>query len=81
MEPLQNDLGNAVIAFAQSKGITLVLDANRVPIIYAATSLDITQDFINDYNRKNPAGSAPAPARATPAPARPTTSPARPTRP
>ena len=81
MEPLQNDLGNAVIAFAQSKGITLVLDANRVPIIYAATSLDITQDFINDYNRKNPAGSTPAPARATPAPARPTTSPARPTRP
>ncbi|HVI70635.1 MAG TPA: OmpH family outer membrane protein [Pyrinomonadaceae bacterium] len=81
MEPLQNDLGNAVIAFAQSKGITLVLDANRVPIIYAATSLDITQDFINDYNRKNPAGSAPAPTRATPAPARPTTSPARPTRP
>jgi len=83
MEPLQNDLGNAVIAFAQSKGITLVLDANRVPIIYAATSLDITQDFINDYNRKNPPGSAPAaaPARATPAPARPTTSPARPTRP
>jgi Skp family chaperone for outer membrane proteins len=83
MEPLQNDLGNAVIAFAQSKGITLVLDANRVPIIYAATSLDITQDFINDYNRKNPAGSAPAPApaRATPAPARPTTSPAKPTRP
>ena len=81
MEPLQNDLGNAVIAFAQSKGITLVLDANRVPIIYAATSLDITQDFINDYNRKNPAGSAPAPARTTPAPARPTTSPAKPTRP
>lgn len=81
MEPLQNDLGNAIIAYAQSKGITLVIDANRVPIIYAATSLDITQDFINDYNRKNPAGSAPAPARSTPAPARPTTSPARPTRP
>ena len=81
MEPLQNDLGNSVIAYAQSKGITLVIDANRVPIIYAATSLDITQDFINEYNRTHPAGSAPAPARATPAPARPTTSPARPTRP
>lgn len=79
MEPLQNDLGNAIIAYAQSKGITLVIDANRVPIIYAATSLDITQDFINDYNRKNPAGSAPA--RPATSPARPTTSPARPTRP
>ena len=72
MEPLQNDLGNALNAFAQAKGITLVIDANRVPIIYAASSLDITQDFINDYNRKYPAGSSPAPARATPAPARPT---------
>lgn len=81
MEPLQNDLGNAVISYAQSKGITLVLDANRIPIIYAATSLDITQDFINEYNRTHPGGSAPAPTRATPAPARPTTSPARPTRP
>ena len=81
MESLQNDLGNAVIAFAEAKGITLVLDANRVPIIYAANSLDITQDFINEYNRTHPAGSAPAPARPTPAPARPTTSPARPTRP
>jgi len=81
MEPLQNDLGNAVISFAQAKGITLVIDANRVPIIYAATSLDITQDFINEYNRTHPAGSVPAPARTTPAPARPTTSPARPTRP
>ena len=79
MEPLQNDLGNAIIAYAQAKGITLVLDANRIPIIYAATSIDITQDFINDYNRTHPAGSAPA--RSTPAPARPTTSPARPTRP
>jgi outer membrane protein len=83
MEPLQNDLGNAVIAFAKAKGITLVIDANRVPIIYAEPSLDITQDFINEYNRTHPAGSAPAaaPARATPAPARPTTSPAKPTRP
>jgi len=81
MESLQNDLGNAVIAFAEAKGITLVLDANRVPIIYAANSLDITQDFINEYNRTHPAGSAPAPARPTPAPARPTTSPAKPTRP
>ena len=81
MEPLQNDLGNAVIAFAQTKGITLVLDSNRVPIIYAAPTLDITQEFINEYNRTHPAGSAPAPARTTPAPARPTTSPANPTRP
>ena len=70
LEPLQADIANALTAYAQAKGITLVMDANRVPILYAATSLDITRDFINDYNRTHPAGTAPAPAR--PAPARPT---------
>lgn len=64
-EPLQKDILNALNAYAQAKGITLVIDANRVPLIYAATSLDITRDFINDYNRTHPAGAAPAPARPT----------------
>ncbi len=83
LDPLQRDIGNALTAYAQAKGITLLIDANRVPIIYAAASLDITKDFISDYNRTHPAGAAPAPARATPtaAPARPTPAPARPTRP
>jgi Skp family chaperone for outer membrane proteins len=81
LEPLQADIANALTAYAQAKGITLVIDANRVPILYAATSLDITRDFINDYNRTHPggAGPAPAPARPTPATARP--SPGRPSRP
>ena len=72
LEPLQKDIATALTAYAQAKGITLVIDANRVPILYAASSLDITRDFINDYNRTHPAGTAPAPARPTPArPARP----------
>jgi Skp family chaperone for outer membrane proteins len=74
LDPLQKDIGTALTAYAQSKGITLLIDANRVPIIYAASSLDITKEFIADYNRTHPATGAPAPAR-------PTTSPARPTRP
>jgi Skp family chaperone for outer membrane proteins len=78
LDPLQKDIGMALTAYAQSKGITLLIDANRVPIIYAASSLDITKDFIADYNRTHPATLAPAPARTTPTPAR---SPARPTRP
>ena len=81
LDPLQRDIGTALTAYAQSKGITLLIDANRVPIIYVASSLDITNEFIADYNRTHPASVAPAPARSTPAPARPTTSPARPTRP
>jgi Skp family chaperone for outer membrane proteins len=76
-DPLQRDILTALNAYAQAKGITLVIDANRIPIIYAATSLDITSDFVNDYNRTHPASGAPA----APAPARPTPATTRPTRP
>jgi Skp family chaperone for outer membrane proteins len=62
IEPLQKDIGIALSAYAQSRGITLLIDANQVPIIYAAASVDVTKDFIADYNRTHPAGAAPAPA-------------------
>ena len=65
LDPLQRDIGSALTAYAQAKGITLLIDANRVPIIYAAANLDITKDFISDYNRTHPAGPAAAPARPT----------------
>ena len=80
-DPLQRDILTALNAYAQAKGITLVLDARQIPIIYVASSLDITRDFINDYNRTHPAGAAPAPARPTPATARPTPATTRPSRP
>lgn len=81
LEPLQRDLATALGAYAQAKGITLVLDATKVPILYASNTHDITRDFIDDYNRTHPAGSAPAPARPAPTttPTRPATT--RPTRP
>jgi len=66
LEPLQKDIGIALTAYAQSKGITLLIDVNRVPVVYAAASLDITKDFIADYNRTHPAGAAPAAAPAKP---------------
>jgi len=62
IEPLQKEIGTALTAYAQSKGITILIDANQVPIVYAAASVDITKDFIADYNRTHPAGAAPAPA-------------------
>ncbi|HEX6717962.1 MAG TPA: OmpH family outer membrane protein [Pyrinomonadaceae bacterium] len=65
LEPLQRDIGTALIAYAQSKGVTLLIDMNRVPVVYAAPNVNITRDFINDYNRTHPAGTAPAPARPT----------------
>jgi Skp family chaperone for outer membrane proteins len=70
LDPLQKDIATALTAYAQAKGLTLVIDANRVPFVYAATSLDITREFINDYNRTHPAG-ATAPATAPTRPTRP----------
>jgi Skp family chaperone for outer membrane proteins len=84
LDPLQKDIGTALTAYAQSRGVTLLIDANRVPIVYAANNLDITKDFIAEYNRTHPAGpvtTAPAPRPATTPAAKPATSPARPARP
>ena len=64
LDPLQKDIGDALNAYAQQKGISLLIDVNRVPVVYAANSLDITKDFIAEYNRTHPAAAAPAaPAR------------------
>ncbi|HET9528595.1 MAG TPA: OmpH family outer membrane protein [Pyrinomonadaceae bacterium] len=54
LEPLQKDIANALTAYSQAKGISLLIDLNRVPVIYSAPSLDITKDFIADYNRTHP---------------------------
>lgn len=64
LDPLQKDIADALTAYAQAKGISILFDLNRVPVIYAANNLDITKDFIADYNRTHPAGAGPAaPAR------------------
>src|SRR5258705_9962742 len=39
LEPLQQGIGNALNADAQAKGISLLIDINRVPVIYAAAIL------------------------------------------
>ncbi|HEU5132623.1 MAG TPA: OmpH family outer membrane protein [Pyrinomonadaceae bacterium] len=78
LEPLQKDIGTALVAYAQSKGITLVIDVNRVPVVYAAASMNITKEFIADYNRTHPAGAAPVAAPPTRPAATPATRPTRP---
>ena len=54
-QPLQDDIGKALEIFAKSHGINVVIDGTRVPVVYAADSLDITRVFINEFNSKNPA--------------------------
>ena len=53
--PLQEDVFNSLQAFAQQRGISIIIDASRVPLIYAADSVDITREFITEYNRTKPA--------------------------
>lgn len=52
--PLQSEIGDALEAYAKARNINLIVDGSQVPMIYAASAIDITRDFINDYNHKNP---------------------------
>lgn len=54
LEPLQKDIFNSLTAYAQSKGLSLLLDLNTVPVIYSAPAVNITKEFIADYNRTHP---------------------------
>lgn len=60
LDPLQQDVFNALQAYAQQRGISIVIDMNRVPVLYAADAVDITKDFITEYNRTHPASAAAA---------------------
>jgi Skp family chaperone for outer membrane proteins len=53
--PLQEDIGKALEAFAKARGITVIVDASQVPVVYASDSIDITKAFMADFNSKNPA--------------------------
>ncbi|PWT91944.1 MAG: hypothetical protein C5B55_07250 [Blastocatellia bacterium] len=58
--PLQEEVGRALEAFAKARGITVIIDASQVPLLYAADNTDITRAFIADFNSKNPVAAAPA---------------------
>jgi Skp family chaperone for outer membrane proteins len=52
--PLQQDIGKALEAFAKARGITVIVDASQVPLVYAADTINVTRAFINEFNSKNP---------------------------
>jgi len=60
LEPIQKEIGEALVAYAKSKGISVLIDVNRVPVVYASATVNITKDFITEYNRTHPATGAPA---------------------
>jgi Skp family chaperone for outer membrane proteins len=61
--PLQEEIGRALEAFAKARNINVIIDGTQVPLIYAASSIDITQAFISDFNSKNPVTAATTPPR------------------
>jgi len=54
LNPLQKDVTNALNAYAQARGITLLFDTERVPVLFSAPHVNITRDFIVEYNRTHP---------------------------
>ena len=59
LDPLQRDVYNALRSFVQARGIAVLIDLSRMPLIYVADSVDITRDFIAEYNRTHPATTTP----------------------
>ena len=54
-QPLQDDIGKALEAYAKAHNINVIIDGSQVPVVYVADTLDITRAFINEFNSKNPA--------------------------
>lgn len=60
--PVQQDIGNALMAFARARGISVVFDlsklGNVVMLVNEKDPINITDAFIADYNQRNPATTA-----------------------
>jgi Skp family chaperone for outer membrane proteins len=63
LAPLQEQVGKALEAYGKTYGITMILDGSQLPLLYAADSIDITRQFIADYNSKHPATATATPTR------------------
>lgn len=61
--PISDEIGKALQAFAQARGITMILDPSQMEAAFLAIipSVDATQAFITDFNAKNPVAAATTP--------------------
>lgn len=59
ISPISSDIGKALDQFAQSQGITLILDIGRLmqagAVLTANPNMDVTKAFVSEYNRTHPA--------------------------
>jgi len=67
MRPIEQDVFTFIQSFAQQRGYTMVIDIARVPVLFVSDQMDITKEFIAEYNRTRPAtASTAAPAGSRP---------------
>jgi Skp family chaperone for outer membrane proteins len=59
-QPIYQDIGNALQAFAKQRGLSVVFDISKMQgvVMVVNDSVDITDAFIADYNQRNPATTA-----------------------
>jgi Skp family chaperone for outer membrane proteins len=57
VSPISQDIGNALTAFANQRGITMILDISKLlpAVLTVNPATDVTQAFINEYNSTHPA--------------------------
>lgn len=58
MRPLADKMTAIVREIAEAEGFTMVFDRDSAGLIWAPTSLDLTNELIRKYNAKYPAGGA-----------------------
>lgn len=63
IRPVSQDIMTALNAFAQQRGITMILDISRMgeAVLTVNPAMDVTKAFIAEYNAKNPATASAGP--------------------
>ncbi len=63
-QPIYDKVGKFLEGYCQQRGIVMVLEGGAAQqagiLLFAAQATDITDDFVKEYNKVNPAGAAPA---------------------
>jgi Skp family chaperone for outer membrane proteins len=56
VQPVSSDIGKALDQYLTSHGLTMILDISKLApaVLSLNPAMDITKDFIADYNSKNP---------------------------
>lgn len=56
VQPVSSDIGKALDQYLNSHGLTMILDMSKLApaVLSVNPSMDITKDFVAEYNSKNP---------------------------